>query len=472
MTRGLMIAERRRRNKRRDASQPVCDVPDMSVDLVLRTGIGGNNPPEPFFCDQAPAFEGLYLAAPVKVYYGGRGAAKSWAIARWLIGVARSEKTRIGCFREYQSSIADSVHRLLTDQIYALGLQHEFHITEKSIVCLLTGTEFIFKGLKKSIQEVKSTEGIKYTWVEEAQNTSEESWQILLPTVARVPGAQLIISFNPDAESDPTYQRFVLKPDPDWIVRHVNYTENPWFGAEMEKLRMRDFALDPDAYDWIWEGNPRKLTDAIIFRNRVEFDTFEPPEGTRFFQGLDFGFANDPNAFTRSYIGGENNDELFISDEVFGYQVELDDLPKMLAGKDGATEQELAMWNSSWDAKWPGIKDAKKWPIKGDNARPETISYLARMGFNIIAAEKWPGCVEDGVQHLKAFKKIHIHAVRCPNMAREARLYSYKVDKKTNDILPEIVDKWNHGWDSVRYSLDGYIQRRGSHSVWLKAYSE
>lgn len=466
MTRGLMIAQKRR-NKRRNEAPIGCGV-DMPPDLVLAP-IGHNNPPEPIACVQAEAFQDLYRKAPVKVFYGGRGSGKSWAIARYLIGVARSECTRIGCFREYQSSIADSVHRLLVDQIFAMGLQHEFHITEKSIICILTGTEFIFKGLRKSIQEVKSTEGIKYTWVEEAQNTSEESWQILLPTVARVAGAELIISFNPDAETDPTYKRFVLSPDGDWIVRHVNFNSNPWFGPDMDKLRMRDFALDPDAYDWIWEGKPRKLTDAIIFRNRVVFDTFDPPEGVRYYQGLDFGFANDPNAFIRSYIV---DDELFISEEVFGYQVEIDDLPKLIAGKDGATEKELAQWNSSWDAKWPGIKEAKKWPIKADNARPETISYLARMGFNIVAAEKWPGSVEDGVQHLKGFKKIHIHAVRCPNMAREARLYSYKVDKKTNDILPEIVDKWNHGWDGVRYSLDGYIQRRGSHGSWLKAFAD
>lgn len=460
-----MVAQRRR-NKTRN-SPPVCDV-DMPADVVMAP-IGHNNPPPDIDCPQAFAFQDLYRNNSVKVYYGGRGAAKSWAIARWLIGIARVERTRIGCFREYQSSIADSVHRLLTDQIYLLGVQHEFHITDKTIVCLLTGTEFIFKGLRKSIQEVKSTEGIKYTWVEEAQNTSEESWQILLPTVARVPGNQLIISFNPDAETDPTYQRFVIKPDPDWIVKRVNYNDNPWFGDGMEKLRLRDFQNDPDAYDWIWEGNPRKLTDAIIFRNRVVFDTFEEPPDVRPHQGLDFGFANDPNAFTRSFIV---DDELYISQEVFGFQVEIDDLPKMIAGKDGATEKELASWNSSWDAKWPGVKDAKKWPICADNARPETISYLARMGFNVRAADKWPGSIEDGVAHLKGFKKIHIHAVRCPNMAREARLYAYKVDKKTNDILPEIVDKHNHGWDSVRYSLDGYIQRRGSHGAWLKAFAE
>lgn len=461
---GLTIAQKRR-NKRR---APQCDT-DMPSEIVMR-GIGDNKPPPPIITQDAEIFQPLYLPAPIKVFYGGRGSGKSWAVARWLIKIARSECTRIGCFREFQSSIKDSVHRLLVDQIYAMGVQNDFHITEKGIVCLLTGTEFIFKGLRKSLQEVKSTEGIKYTWVEEAQACSDESWQVLLPTVARVKNNQLIITFNPDAESDPTFKRFVLNPRADAVVVKVNYNHNPWFGEEMEKLRLHDMANDPDAYDWIWEGNPRKISDAIIFRNRVVFDTFEPPENVRFFEGLDFGFANDPNAFIQSYI---EDDELYINDEVFGYRVEIDDLPAMISGKESCNnDAERAAWSHDREAKFPGIIGARNWPIKADNARPETISYLSRQGFNVTAAEKWKGSIEDGIQHLKGFKKIHIHATRCPNMAREARLYSYKVDPKNGDILPEIVDKWNHGWDAVRYSLDGYIRARGSHESWIRAMAD
>lgn len=428
--------------------------------------IGHNKPPEPINCAQAEIFQDLYRPATFKVFYGGRGTGKSWAIARWLIGVARSEKTRIGCFREFQSSIADSVHRLLVDQIYAMGCAQDFHITATGITCLLTGTEFIFKGLRRSIQEIKSTEGIKYTWVEEAQGVSEESWQILLPTIMRVAGGELIVSFNPDAETDPTYKRFVKMPPEGAVVQKVNYYDNPWFPPELDRLRLHDLATDPDAYDWIWEGNPRKVSEAVIFRNRVVFDTFEPPQDVRYLQGLDFGFANDPNAFIRSYI---QDDELFVSEEVFGYRIEIDDVPRMIAGKASCQDEaDLKAWTHDDDLKWPGVKAARDWPIKADNARPETISYLARKGFNISAAEKWKGSIEDGIAHLKGFKQIHIHAVRCPNMAREARLYSYKVDPKTGDILPKIVDKHNHGWDALRYSLDGYIQSRGGLGVWAR----
>ena len=106
----------------------------------------------------------------------------------------------------------------------------------------------------------------------------------------------------------------------------------------------------------------------------------------------------------------------------------------------------------------PGIR---AWPIKADCARPETISYLKNRQFNISAADKWPGCVEDGVAQMKACKRIVVHE-RCRHVAEEFRLYSYKVDRQTGDVLPIIVDKHNHGIDALRYALTGHIRRSGS----------
>jgi phage terminase large subunit len=89
---------------------------------------------------------------------------------------------------------------------------------------------------------------------------------------------------------------------------------------------------------------------------------------------------------------------------------------------------------------------------------------MRRQGFNIGPADKRPGSIEDGIAHLQGFKQIVIHE-RCKHLQVEARRYSYKVDKQTGEILPIVVDQFNNGWDAVRYSLDGFIQRRGSHGV-------
>lgn len=411
---------------------------------------------------RADKFLPLFQRARYKVYYGGRGGAKSWIVARALIRLAAQGKLRILCARQFQTSIADSVHKLLCDQIDAMGLSDEFSITDKSIESV-TGSEFIFKGLEKSIREIKSLEGVDICWVEEAQSVSGDNWDILIPTI-RKEHSEIWITFNPDDEESATYQRFVVTPPPDAIVVKVGWEDNPWFPSTLDKERRYLLEIDPDAYDHIWGGMPKKVTDAVIFGKRVSVQTFEPPPNTRFFFGADWGFANDPTALVRCYIEDEC---LWVDQEAFGFGVEIDELWKLFAGKDGATPEQLATWNPGDDNKYPGIPGARDWPIKADSARPETISYMRRQAFNIAAAEKWPGSVEDGIAHLKGFRKIIVHE-RCTHLRQEARLYSYKVDKVTGDILPVIVDKHNHGWDAIRYALDGYIQARGGLGVWQR----
>ncbi len=357
-----------------------------------------------------------------------------------LVLLAAERKLRILCAREFQSSIADSVHRLLTDQIWSLGLQSRFVITQKAITSS-TGSEFLFKGLRKSIQEIKSTEGIDICWVEEAQSVSDDSWEILIPTV-RKESSEIWISFNPHEENDPTYQRFVVKPPPGTWVQKVGWEDNPWFPETLDKERRYLRETDLEAYDHIWGGNAKTLTDAVIFGKRTAVEAFETPLDARFFFGADWGFSADPTTLIRSFVKDEC---LFVDYEAFGHGVELDETAQL----------------------FDSVPGSRKWPIKADSSRPESISFVRRAGFNISAADKWPGSVEDGIAHLKAFKRIVIHE-RCKRMNDERRLYRYKVDPKTGDVLPIIVDKNNHGWDAIRYSLDGYIQRRGVNSVWAR----
>jgi phage terminase large subunit len=422
-------------------------------------------------------FQDLFRPYRFKVYHSGRGASKSWSIAMALVIKAHggymsdclqccawneeeSKKWcpckgtrrvltgyRIGCFRELQNSIKDSVHRLIADRIEAMGLGKWFDITEKSIRSRASGSEFIFKGLKHNANEIKSTEGLDIVWVEEAQMVSRTSWEVLIPTI-RKKGSEIWVSFNPEEETDDTYKRFVVHPPSFAFVKQVNWRTNPWFSAEMEAERLHMLKTDPEAYQHIWEGECRTISEAVIFKNKYVVDCFETPTDPppdRFFHGLDFGFSGSPNAMTRSWITGKvPNEELWIDYESFSYQCDIDELPALLRAE---------------------IPTCTKWPIKADCARPESISYLRRQGFQISAAEKWAGCVEDRIQHLRGFKKIHIHQ-RCTHMRDEARLYRWKVDPVTKEILPVPVDKNNHGWDATGYALDGYIQRRGADKVW------
>lgn len=382
-----------------------------------------------------PAFQELWTPSRYKLYKGGRGSTKSWSFADALIWRAHTEQTRVLCTRELQVSIKDSVHRLLKDRITAMGLLGYFKITDSSIKSRLRGSEFLFKGLRVNAEEIKSTEGIDIAWVEEAEKTTAASLKILAPTIRR-PGSELWFSWNPE-EEDTAVDKLAKNPPPGSIVRHVSWQDNPYFTDELELERQYCLQVDPENYDWIWEGGYRKIRQGAIFGSRVVIEDFVTPEDARFFYGADWGFANDPTTLMRSFIvdNGDGTKDLFIDEEAFGYGVEL--------------EETAALFDS--------IAFSRKWPIRADNSRPETISYIKRQGFKISAASKWQGSVEDGITFLKSFRRIVIHS-RCKHMQKEARLYSYKVDKVTGDILPIVVDAWNHGWDAVRYSLDDYIR--------------
>ena len=109
----------------------------------------------------------------------------------------------------------------------------------------------------------------------------------------------------------------------------------------------------------------------------------------------------------------------------------------------------------------------ESWTVKGDNSRPETISHLNRHGVSCAGAEKWEGCVQDGITHVRGFDHIYVHP-RCTHTLSEFRRYRFKVDRDTKEVLPLIIDKHNHAMDAIRYGLDGYIQRRGAYAQWAK----
>lgn len=391
----------------------------------------------------APKFKPLFQPKRYKTFHGGRGGAKSWAAARALVIMAASKKLRILCTREVQNSIKDSVHKLLKDQIEMLGLNPWFRITNESITSA-SGSEFLFKGLRFDPLGIKSTEGVDICWVEEAQSVSSDSWAILIPTI-RKEGSEIWVTFNPGEESDPTYQRFIVTPPDDSITVEVNYYDNPYLPDTLRKEMEYCKRVDYEAYEHIWLGKPKSISDSVIFRNRYRVEAFPDDlwqQADRLFFGADFGFANDPSTLIRMFM---IDTRLYIEYEAYGVGVELDEMPQF----------------------YDSIPEVRKWPVKGDNSRPETISYLARQGFSIDAAAKWKGSVEDGVTYLKGFEEIIIHE-RCKHTADEFRHYSYKVDKKTGDILPIIVDKFNHCIDAIRYGLDGYITSSDSLGTWAQ----
>jgi phage terminase large subunit len=307
------------------------------------------------------------------------------------------------------------------------------------------GTEFIFRGLRHNMSAIKSMAQIDLCIVEEASDVPQHSWTDLLPTI-RAPKSEIWAVYNPKRETDPVDVMFRQDPPPRALVVEVNWNDNPWFPPELdEQRRHAERVMNPADYSWIWEGQYLENSDAQVLSGKVRVAEFEPAPGWNGpYFGLDFGFAQDPTAAVKAWV---HNDSLYIECEAGKVGLELDDTAGFVAER------------------IPGLD---KHAIRADSARPESISYLKRKGLpRIEGVKKWQGSVEDGIQHLRSYAEIVIHP-RCVETIRESRLYSYKVDRLSGDVLPTVVDAHNHYMDALRYALSPLIQSGKQAGVFVR----
>lgn len=378
------------------------------------------------------------------VLYGGRGSAKSATAATWMaIRGYQNPGPRL-VSREYQNSLSDSsfaeIKRAITREgsdgkpVYP-WLKSFYDIGETYIRG--GASEFIFRGLHRNTDSIKSITGLKDCWIEEGDNVSKESFLAVDPTI-REPDSKIIIVLNPKNADAYIYQRFIVGNDPDALVIECNYHDNPWFPDVLERLRKSAESGDPDMYAHVWLGQLITRTDAQIFGGRWKVEEFTPGAGWDGpYDGLDFGFSNDPTAGVRVWIQGRR---LCIEHECGRVGLELDDTAKYM--KSGMP----------WDRNL----------IRADSARPESISYLQRNGLpGIVACKKGPGSVESGIRHMRSYEII-VHP-RCVETARELRLYSYKVDRLSGDVTSTIIDAHNHYIDAIRYAIEPIMLAGGSY---------
>jgi predicted phage terminase large subunit-like protein len=208
---------------------------------------------------------------PFKIAHGGRDCTKSWSIADLLIYRGQKEKVRILCGREYQRSLKDSVHRLLSDRISGLGLDARFEVRKTEIESDI-GSMFIFTGFhEQSVDSMMSYEGIDICWVEQAERVTAESANVLIPTIFRKPGSEIWASMNPKNESDYFYDRFVAHKDPDAVVCKLSYLDNRWFTPAMNAERLKMKALNDDLYRHIWLGECRNKAGMLFKRKWFKY---------------------------------------------------------------------------------------------------------------------------------------------------------------------------------------------------------
>jgi phage terminase large subunit len=403
--------------------------------------------------------EPLLVPARYKGAKGGRSSGKSHFFAEMAVEEMVSDPSlRFVCIREVQRSLKFSAKSLIESKIRKMGVSHLFQVLEREIRRVGGTGVMIFEGMQDhTADSLKSLEGFGRAWCEEAQALSKRSLDLLLPTI-RAEGSEIWFSWNPDQPTDPVDQLLVANQPANAVVVHVNYTDNP-FCPQVSKDEARLLrSTDPDAYDHVWGGGYNKRSASQVLRGKWAVDQFEPvtweslannpfaasasEEWKRSqvwdgpYHGADFGFAEDPTTLLRLWI---HDRRLYVERESYARGLELDDTPRR------------------WKMDVPGCE---RYVVRADSSRPDSISYLRRHGIpQIEGAPKGAGSVEDGVAHLRQYDKIIIHE-QCTHTAEEARLYSHRVDQKTGDVMPDIVDKHNHCMDAIRYALAPLIKVR------------
>ncbi|HDR1349430.1 TPA: PBSX family phage terminase large subunit [Pasteurella multocida] len=391
-----------------------------------------------------PVFSGNYR---YRGSYGGRGSAKTRTFAKMTAVIAykramAGDSGVILCGREFMNSLDDSSLEEIKQAIRTEPfLDDFFEIGEKYIRTKCGRVSYIFSGLRHNLDSIKSKARILLAWVDEAESVSETAWSKLTPTV-RENNSEIWITWNPEKKGSATDKRFRQFPPDNSVIVEMNYADNPWFPDVLEQERLNDKKrLDDATYRWIWEGAYLESSEARIFKGKYEELEFAPtPYFNGPYYGLDFGFAKDPTAAVKCWV---YDNSLYIEYD---------------AGKIGLELDETA------DFVKERVPDIERHILRADSARPESISYLSRNGLpRIEAVKKWNGSVEDGIEHIKSYNKVYIHP-RCKNTLQEFRLYSYKVDRLSGDILPVVVDENNHYIDAIRYALNPLMQPRGRSS--------
>ena len=374
-----------------------------------------------------------------RAVHGGRGSAKSHSLAQALVLKAAEKPLMIGCYREIQKSIRDSVKRLLDQKVQSTGLS-DFYVSTDTEIRGKNGSLFVFGGLRSNPDSVKSTEGLDIAAVFEANKVSLRSWELLIPTV-RKNGSEIWAEWNPESPDDPVDRMFRGKDGapPGSIVRRVNWDENPFFPDVLLRDLEYDQKRDPDKYAHIWMGEYLQKSEARVFKNWT-VEEFEAPKAAVFRMGADWGFSVDPSCLVRCYVEGRR---LMIDYEAYMVGCEIDNLPHL----------------------FNQVPESRKWWITADSARPETIDYMQRHGYpRITPAVKGAKSIDEGIQFLQAYD-IVVHP-RCKHVIDELTLYAYKTDPDTGRVLPILEDKNNHLIDALRYACEGI--RRASPNQWEK----
>jgi len=386
-------------------------------------------------------FEPLWRPKRHKIFYGGRGGAKSWAFATALVIRGAQQPIRVLCTREYQKSIKESVHRLLMDAINRCGLDEVYEVLDASIRCK-NGTMFIFEGLRNNPHAIKSLEGVDVCWCEEAEAITEESWKFLIPTI-RKEGSEIWVSFNPSWEDDPTAQLFIMPyidslttdgvyEDDRHYVRKVSFRDNPYFPEVLRDQMLADKAKDHDRYLHVWEGEFQIAVQGAVFAEQLkEAET----------QGriTNVPIVRNQPVYTFWDLGRNDttfivfiqvvNKEMRVIDCYEQRLVDLSHYARMLREKNYLYEEHYLPHDVEVEELGSGY--SRRQQLEDMGVRPITVVPRVKH-------------LEDGIAALRTrFPELWIDKTRCAPLIRALKAYSYEWDERLGVHKDKPGPKWS-----------------------------
>lgn len=400
---------------------------------------------------------GLYQPRRYKVMHGGRGGGKSHGVAEVLLDMAARNPLRILCAREIQKSMRDSVHRLLRDKVVKLGLQGFYEVLDNEIRGA-NGSLFLFSGLQShTVDSIKSFEGVDIVWVEEAHGVSKKSWDVLIPTI-RKEGSEIWLTLNPDMDTDETYTRFIARRSPDTWVCEINWRDNPWFPSVLDQERKKAKMMDPDSYDHIWEGKPRRVAEGAIYRHEIE---------AIYSEGRVCPVPYDPGLPVHTVWDLGWNDAMTIGMVQRGPQDVriidyIEDSHRTLDWYVAQLEKRPYRWGTDFLP-----HDGKTKNFQTGKSTQQQLQSMGRRDVQVLSAMN----VEEGIKLARMlFPRCFFDESKTARLLECLRRYRRALHTKTDEPMAPLHDEFSHGADMYRYigqAID--LMRNSTHHEYREA---
>jgi phage terminase large subunit len=363
-----------------------------------------------------------------RVIFGGSGSGKSHYLAQeTILNMLASGEYQYLIVRNTGKSIRQSVFQLLITLISEHDLAKYFSInkTEMAIQCV-TGSRLITSGLD-DVEKLKSITGINRIWIEEASEISESDFQQLDLRMRGVNtlGYQMTLTFNPISELHWIKKKFFDVGMDDTFILKTTYKDNKHLDEAYIK-RLENLVNEDYQYYRIYALGEWGTLGNVIFTNwekaRLDTSGFD-----NYFQGIDFGFADDPFAMIRVHYDKKRK-TIYVTDELYQRELHNDEASVILRKMIGTDM------------------------VTCDSAEPKSIADLKRNGVNAKGAKKGKDSILHGVKWLQGHKMVIDE--KCVNFIKEVSGYKWKEDKDGN-VIPKPVDMNNHLIDALRYALEG-----------------